>query len=78
MIFRSNDALAGLCANSDELVGDMVEVYGQRAAGVARENARAAALAGDLAKARSWLRIVDLVQRRVRPQPTQPAIELQS
>jgi hypothetical protein len=53
---------------SNELAGDMIGVHGAGAAGVARGNARAAALAGRVVEARNWLQLVDTIQRRmVRP-----------
>ena len=44
----------------------MTNVHGADAAGVARDNARAAARAGQLIEARKWLRLVELIQRRAR------------
>jgi len=50
--------------DDDTLVHDMIEVHGAQAAIVARENARAAALAGQGMQARSWIRVLGLIQRR--------------
>jgi hypothetical protein len=50
--------------DDDTLVHDMIEVHGAQAATVARENARAAALAGQGMQARSWIRVLGLIQRR--------------
>jgi hypothetical protein len=63
-----------IVARSDEdddvrLARDMIDVHGADAAKVARENARSAALAGQMAQARRWLRAVGLIQR----QPARPA-----
>ena len=51
---------------SDEqtLARDMIAVHGTEAATVARENARTAALAGRPAKAKSWIRVLGVIQRR--------------
>ena len=40
----------------------MIDVHGAHAAGVARDNARAAACTGQFAEARKWLRMVELIQ----------------
>jgi hypothetical protein len=42
----------------------MIEVHGKRAATVAREDARAAALAGQAEKAKSWIRVLGTIQRQ--------------
>jgi hypothetical protein len=39
-------------------------VHGQEAATVARENARAAALAGQSAQAKSWIGVLGIIQQR--------------
>ena len=46
------------------LVRDIIEVHGREAATVARENARSAALAGQAAQAKSWIRVLGIIQRR--------------
>ena len=46
------------------LVGDIIEVHGREAATVVRENARSAALAGQAAQAKSWIRVLGIIQRR--------------
>ena len=46
------------------LARDMIEVHGAEAAAVARGNARSAALAGQPMQARSWIRVLDIIQRR--------------
>jgi hypothetical protein len=50
--------------HDDDLARAMVEVHGNRAAKVARSNARTAAVAGQLSPARNWLKIVETIQRR--------------
>jgi len=50
----------------EQLARDMIDVHGADAAGVARDNARAAARAGQLIEARKWLSLVELIQRRAR------------
>jgi hypothetical protein len=56
------DAVSG---ESDEhiLACDMVDVHGAEAATVARENARAAALAGQAMQAKFWIRVLGMIQR---------------
>jgi hypothetical protein len=44
----------------------MIEVHGMRAASVARENARSAALAGQDMRARYWIRVLDMPDRHRR------------
>lgn len=60
-----------IAKGSDEgdlhLARGMIEVHGAAAADVARENARSAALAGQMAVGRRWLRVVGLIQRRPAP-----------
>jgi hypothetical protein len=46
------------------LARDMIEVHGAEAAIVARDNIRAAALAGQRPQARHWIRVLGLIQRR--------------
>jgi hypothetical protein len=50
--------------DDDALAHDMIEVHGTRTAAVARENARAAALAGQAMQAKSWIRMLGIIQRR--------------
>ena len=47
-----------------KLARDMIDVHGREAAAVARGNARAAALAGQAIQARSWIRVLGLIQRQ--------------
>jgi hypothetical protein len=50
-------------ADEQLLARDMIEVHGAEAAIVARGNARTAALAGQKLRARSWIRVLDIIQR---------------
>jgi hypothetical protein len=51
--------------NDETLARDMIATYGMEAAAdVARTNARAAAVAGRTAKAKSWIRVLDIIQRQ--------------
>jgi hypothetical protein len=43
---------------------DIIEVHGRDAAAVARKNARAAAVAGQAMEARSWIRVLGIIQRQ--------------
>jgi len=49
-------------ADDQTLARDMIEVHGSEAATVARENARAAALAGQAARAKQWIRVLGFVR----------------
>jgi hypothetical protein len=51
-------------SDDNKLAGDMIDVHGKKAATVARENARAAALAGQAEKAKSWIRVLGTIQRQ--------------
>ena len=51
-------------ANERLLARGMIDVHGAQAAVVARDNARTAALAGQKPQARSWIRVLDFIQRR--------------
>lgn len=50
--------------DADTLARDIIDVHGPRAATVARDNARAAVLAGQGMQARSWIRVLSIIQRR--------------
>lgn len=52
------------------LARDLIEVHGNEAATVARGNARAAALAGQPALAKSWIRVLSIIQQHHAGQPT--------
>ena len=56
--------------NEPALAHSMIEVHGAEAAAVARGNARQAALAGQPMQARSWIRVLSIIQRRRRFAPT--------
>jgi len=48
-----------------KLARDMIDVHGMwAAAAVARENARRAALAGQLAQAKAWVKVLGMIQRQ--------------
>ena len=51
---------------SDEevLACNMIDVHGAEAATIARENARGAALAGQPSQAKSWIRVLGVIQRQ--------------
>jgi hypothetical protein len=61
-----NAMAAGTAEGTDDqpLARDMIDVHGTRAAVVARGNARTAALAGQTPQARSWIRVLGLIQQR--------------
>ena len=51
------------------LARDMIEVHGNAAASVARGNASTAVLAGQTARAKSWIRVLTVIQRQARDAP---------
>ena len=51
-------------AGDDKLARDMIDVHGSEAATVARENARAAAVAGRPTKAKYWIGVLGIVQKQ--------------
>jgi hypothetical protein len=51
-------------SDNDKLAGDMIDVHGTKAATAARENARAAALAGQPTQAKYWIRVLGIIQRQ--------------
>jgi hypothetical protein len=51
-------------SDDHELARDMIDVHGKQAAAVARQNARATALAGQAEKAKSWIRVLGTIQRQ--------------
>jgi hypothetical protein len=61
MKVESADAAGG--ADERSLARDMVDVHGLKAAVVARDNARAAALAGQRLQAKFWIRMLGLIQQ---------------
>ncbi len=50
--------------DDDSLARDMIEVHGREAATVARENARAAAVAGQAMRAKYWIRVLGIIQQQ--------------
>lgn len=50
-------------ADEPSLARDMIEVHGVEAATVARANARAVALGGQVLRAKSWIRVLGMIQR---------------
>jgi hypothetical protein len=55
--------MADALVDEQSLACDMIEVHGMEAVTVARDNARGAALAGQAALAKSWIRVLGVVQR---------------
>jgi hypothetical protein len=51
-------------ADEELLARNMMDVHGAEAATLARENARGAALAGQPAQAKSWIRVLGSIQRQ--------------
>jgi len=51
-------------ADQQKLARDLIEVHGNEAPTVARGNARAAALAGQPMAAKSWIRVLSIIQRQ--------------
>ena len=51
-------------ADELSLACDIIEVHGPEAAAVARRNARAAALAAQIPQAKSWIRVLGMIQRQ--------------
>jgi hypothetical protein len=51
-------------SDDQRLARDMIDVHGTEAAAVARKNARAAALAGQAPQAKSWIRVLGVIQRQ--------------
>lgn len=60
----------GIGPHEQSLARDMIDVHGTAAAEVARDNARVAALAGQKPQARSWIRVLDIIQRRRKSEET--------
>ena len=55
---------AGDDGGADKLARDLIEVHGAEAPMVVRGNARTAALAGQPALAKSWIRVLSIIQRQ--------------
>ena len=47
----------------------LIEVHGEAAAGVARGNASSAALAGQVVQAKSWIKILSIIQQQQANKP---------
>ncbi len=58
------DEVTVIGADDPALARDMIEVHGTEAATVARDNARAAALGGQALRAKSWIRVLGMIQRQ--------------
>ena len=56
-------------ADQQRLARDLIEVHGNEAPAVARDNARTAALAGRPIVAKSWIRVLSIIQRQQAGQP---------
>ena len=56
-------------SDDGKLARDMIDVHGREAATVARENARAAALGGQAAQAKSWIRVLGIIQHQLAGKP---------
>lgn len=46
------------------LAREIIDVHGARAADIARDNARRAALAGQPARAKTWICVLGIIQRQ--------------
>jgi hypothetical protein len=55
-------------ADENALAHNMIEVHGIEATGIARANARADAVAGEIVAAKSWLRVLREIQRQLAEQ----------
>ena len=55
---------AGDDDGADKLARDLVEVHGNEAPTIARGNARTAAVAGQPTLAKSWIRVLSVIQRQ--------------
>jgi hypothetical protein len=64
-----DDAVDDDAADHQRLARDLIEVHGNEAPAVARGNASAAALAGQPIVAKSWIRVLSIIQRRQAGQP---------
>lgn len=62
---KCNEAVHNDRRSREQMVArDMIEVHGAEAATVARGNARSSAIAAQLPEARSWIRVLTLIQRQ--------------
>ncbi len=55
---------AGDDDGADKLARDLIEVHGNEAPTIARGNARTAAVAGQPTLAKSWIRVLSVIQRQ--------------
>jgi hypothetical protein len=62
--------IAAECANQHSLARDMTEVHGIEAAAVARGNASAAARGGQVTQAKSWIKVLGIIQRLQEREPS--------
>lgn len=60
--------------NEGLLARNMIDVHGVEAAAIARDNARSAALAGQPAQAKFWIRVIGIIQRQ-RPETAAPPLK---
>jgi hypothetical protein len=72
MVMMTGTAVLPSCADAHTLAHDMIEVHGAEAATVARDNARAAALGRQPQRAKSWIKVLDLIQRQQSAAKTLP------
>jgi len=59
-----DDAVDHDAADQQRLARDLMEVHGNEAPTIARGNARTAALAGQPIVAKSWIRVLSIIQRQ--------------
>lgn len=60
-----DEAFLGDDADGEARARGMISVHGTEAAAVARGNARGAALAGQAAQAKAWIKVLGIIQRRL-------------
>jgi hypothetical protein len=59
-----DDLLMASDTDEEARARDMIDVHGIEAATIARGNARGAALAGQAALAKSWIKVLGIIQRQ--------------
>jgi len=67
--------MGGDDGKADKLARDLIEVHGNEAPTIARGNARTAALAGQPALAKSWIRVLSTIQRRQAGSPKNVSVQ---
>ena len=67
--------MGGDDGKADKLARDLIEVHGNEAPTIARGNARTAALAGQPALAKSWIRVLSTIQRQQAGSPTNVSVQ---